>query len=65
MKFWKRSLRNRVLFTEIMSILGELHKGEKIISLCIVFVLRNTNSGPVGPKVLNNTSNEHYKLRDF
>ena len=30
-----------------MSILAELHKGEKIISLRIVFVLRNTNSGPI------------------
>ena len=59
MKFWKRILGNRVLITKIMSILAELHKGEKIISLRIVFVLRNTNSGPIGLKVLNNTSNEY------
>ena len=60
MKFWKRILRNRALSTKIMSILGGgLHKGEKIISLRIVFVLRNTNSGPIGLKVLNNTSNEY------
>ena len=37
-----------------MSILAELHKGEIIISLHILFVLRNTNSGPIGLKVLNN-----------
>ena len=59
MKFWKRILRNRALITKIMSILEELDKGEKIVSLCIVFALRKTNSGPIGTKVLNNTSNEY------
>ena len=59
MKFWKRILRNRALITKIISILGELHRGEKIISLRIVFVLRNKNSGPIGLKVLNNTSNDY------
>ena len=30
------------------------------MSLRILFVLRNTNSGPIGLKVLNNTSNDYW-----